>query len=408
MAISLAKFARSPSPLAIAPGKSLATLGVASDGSSLTRKFANFDSLSMRNLCMKKIERTRTLKVILPLVLLLAFGLVMVYDASIAEAQQLFNDKYHFVRLHAIWILIGLATVAVSSRIPTAWWQRWSHILFGGSLGLLVLVLLPGLGSQIQGAQRWLAIGPIIFQPSELVKLTSVLYLSKWLLKSRPVWNFLGISGFLFFLMILQPDMGTAIILMATAFFMYYVSGASLKILGGLGALGILGVLGLIFISPYRMRRVTTFLDPTGDLQGSSYHINQILLSLGSGGWMGLGLGRSRQKFQYLPEATTDSIFAVVGEELGFLGSSILVMIFLTLFWQLTKIVLREQNRGRQLLAAGLTGWLAFQTVINWAGMVALMPLTGVPLPFISYGGSSLLAQMISVGLLLRISLTQK
>ena len=358
---------------------------------------------------MAKIPaRTRTLKVALPLVLLLGFGLVMVYDASVVEAEQLFNDKYHFAKLHSVWILIGALAMAVSSRIPTVWWQRGSHILFGASLGLLIMVLVPGWGSQIQGAQRWLTVGPVTFQPAELIKLTSVLYLSKWLLKERPVWNFLALAAGLLFLMMLQPDMGTAIILTATAFFMYYVSGAPLKILGGLGILGILGGLGLIAISPYRMRRGATFFDPTGDLQGSSYHLNQILLSLGSGGWWGLGLGRSRQKFQYLPEATTDSIFAVVGEELGFLGSSLVVITFLGLFWQLTKIVLREQDRGRQLLAAGLTGWLTFQTALNLAGMTSLLPLTGVPLPFISYGRSSLLVQMISVGILLRISLTQR
>src|SRR3989339_554983 len=173
---------------------------------------------------MTKIPtRTRTLKVVLPLVLLLGFGLVMVYDASVVEAEQLFNDKYHFAKLHSVWILIGALAMAVSSRIPTVWWQRGSHILFGASLGLLIMVLVPGWGSQIQGAQRWLTVGPVTFQPAELIKLTSVLYLSKWLLKERPVWNFLALAAGVVFLMMLQPGMGTAIILTATAFFMYYV-----------------------------------------------------------------------------------------------------------------------------------------------------------------------------------------
>lgn len=353
-------------------------------------------------------KRVRTVSVVLLLFLLLGFGLVMVYDASVAEAQQLFNDKYHFAKLHSVWILIGLAIMAAASRIPTVWWQKWGHIFFGVSLVMLILVLVPGLGVSIQGAQRWLTLGPVTFQPAEVIKLTSVVYLSTWLTKKRSIWNFLALAGILFGLLMLQPDMGTAIILTATAVLMYFTAGGSLKTLGVAGAVGVVGIAFLITISPYRMRRVTTFLDPTSDLQGGSYHINQILLSLGSGGWWGLGLGRSRQKFQYLPEATTDSIFAVAGEELGFLGASAVVLIFLILFWQIMKIVLREQDRGRQLLAAGLSGWLMFQTIINLAGMVALVPLTGVPLPFISYGRSSLLIQMISVGILLRISLTQK
>lgn len=354
------------------------------------------------------LRRVRTLSVVIPVFLLLGFGLVMVYDASVVEAQQLFNDKYHFAKLHSLWILIGLAMMAAASRIPTGWWQKWGYIFFGGSLVMLILVLVPGLGARIQGAQRWLTLGPVTFQPAEVIKLTSVMYLSTWLTKKRSVWNFLALSGILFGLLMLQPDLGTAIILTATAVLMYFTAGAPLKILGVLGVLGALGVLGLIAISPYRMKRVATFLDPTNDLQGGSYHINQILLSLGSGGIWGLGLGRSRQKFEYLPEATTDSIFAVAGEELGFLGTSAVVLIFLILFWQLFKIALREQDKARQLVATGTTGWLMFQTVINLAGMTALAPLTGVPLPFISYGRSSLLIQMISVGILLRISLTQK
>jgi cell division protein FtsW len=353
-------------------------------------------------------ERVRTLKVVLPLVLLLGIGLVMVYDASIVESQTLFGDRYHFVRLHAVSIVIGLIIAAAMSKAPTPWLQRLSPFTFGLSILLLVAVLLPGLGITAQGAQRWLSIGPLKFQPSEITKLTTVLYLSTWLTSKRKFGHFLLLMGLLLFLLALQPDLGTAIILVSTGFFMLFVSKVPIKSFA-LAAVGVAGVIGvLILVAPYRLQRLTTFLNPTADPLGSGYHINQILISLGSGGLFGLGLGRSRQKFQYLPEVSTDSIFAVVGEELGFVGASFLLLLFLALFYQLFRISLRETDVKRKLLASGLSGWLVIQTIVNLAGMVALLPLTGIPLPFISYGRSSLLTQLASIGIIMRISLTQK
>lgn len=354
-------------------------------------------------------DRTRTLKIILPLLILLCIGLVMVYDASVAEAERIFGDRYYFITRHALWISVGLVGMFLSSRLPTALVRKSSHLIFIGTLVLLLLVLIPGLGTSSAGAQRWIRLAPSVsFQPSEFAKLATVLYLSSWLQRKPRILHFFVLITFLLGVLTLQPDLGTAVILTGTAFLMLFVSGASLRVILPGAVLGLVAVFLIIVSSDYRKQRVLTFLDPTREIRGASYHINQVLISLGSGGWFGLGLGRSRQKFQYLPEASTDSIFAVIGEELGFIGSVGLLLIFCFLYYQLFKIVLREPNEYRRLLAVGLGGWLVIQTTINIGAMAAVFPLTGVPLPFISYGGSSLISQLLSMGILLRISLTQR
>jgi len=214
--------------------------------------------------------------------------------------------------------------------------------------------------------------------------------------------------GAIIFLLILQPDFGTAIIIAASGFLMMFVSGMPYKTIFILFLISAVAGLGLSISSPYRLERIKTFLDPTKDPYGSSYHINQALIAFGSGRWWGLGLGRSRQKFEYLPEASTDSIFAVAGEELGLAGTSVIILIFVLLYWQFFRVALRENNDYRRLLAVGLSGWLSIQTLVNLGSLTALIPMTGVPLPFISYGGSSLIVQMLTLGILLRINLTQK
>lgn len=354
------------------------------------------------------IKRTRTLSILLPVLLLLGIGLVMVYDASVVEAERLFHNKYYFVQRHAVWIALGLFVMVLASRISTSLIRKIGPLLFGLTAVMLVLVLVPGVGSTIQGARRWISIGNFVtFQPSELVKLTTVLYLSSWFRNKPKPLHFFAFCGFLVGLLMLQPDFGTAMILAGTSFLMLFLSGASLgAIIAGIG-IGIAAIFGLIVIAPYRLERLTTYLNPSADLLGSGYHVNQALLALGSGGMFGLGLGRSRQKFQYLPEASTDSIFAVIGEEMGFIGALVILLIFAYLFYQLFRVISREPQEFRKLLAAGLTGWLAIQTVINVGAMIALFPLTGVPLPFISYGGSSLITQLLSIGIIVRITLTQ-
>lgn len=354
-------------------------------------------------------ERIRTLKILLPLFLLLGIGLVMVYDASIAEAERIFQNKYYFVGRHGAWIALGIFFMAIMAKTPTELLKKSGPVLFGISLLLLMVVLIPAVGSSAQGARRWIRFGSsFAFQPSELVKLTGVLYLASWFQQRPKALHFFALCGLLVGLLMLQPDFGTAMIIVSTSFLLFFLSGAPLPIvLSGFGA-GTIAAIGLILIAPYRLQRLMTYFDPTKDRLGSGYHINQALLALGSGGYWGLGLGRSRQKFQYLPEASTDSIFAVVGEEMGFIGTTCILFLFGYLFYQLFRVVSREPQEYRRLLGAGLTGWLAIQTIVNIGAMVALFPLTGVPLPFISYGGSSLVTQLLSVGIILRITLTQR
>lgn len=348
------------------------------------------------------------MKIVLPLLVLLIIGLVMVYDASVAEAERLFQNKYHFVERQAVWVLSGLGLMAILARLPTLWIRRIGPATFATTMILLVMVLIPGVGSKAQGAQRWIQLGWLRFQPSEAVKLTGVMYLAGWLEKKIRPLHFYALISVLGGLLILQPDLGTAVVITMTGFLMFFVSGAPLKPLIIGGTLAAVAISTLVLTSPYRLNRVKSFIDPTSDTLGTSYHINQALISLGSGSWFGLGLGRSRQKFQYLPEATTDSVFAIIGEEIGFIGASMVLLLYGALFYQLYRIVLREPNDFRRLLATGLVGWLVTQAVINVGAMVALLPLTGVPLPFISYGGSSMISQLLSLGILMRISLTQK
>lgn len=332
------------------------------------------------------------------------FGVVMVYNASVIEAFQVFGDKYYFLKNQLLWLGIGVAVMIVFSQIDYHHWRRIGAPLFFLNLVLLGLVLIPGIGSSIKGARRWLNLGFFILQPSELIKLTLTVYLSSWLLVRRKFFHFLCLMAVVGLLIAFEPDLGTLVVIIANAFLLYYLSGASLFNLLALAILGLATGLLLIFASDYRRTRFLTFLDLDRDPLGSSYHIQQVLVAFGTGGFFGLGLGQSRQKYMFLPEATTDSIFAIIAEELGFLGAGIVVLVFLFLVLRGLLISRRAPDKFGQLLAGGITGWLAFQAFINLAAMVALLPLTGLPLPFISYGGSSLIVALTGIGILLNIA----
>ncbi len=274
----------------------------------------------------------------------------------------------------------------------------------GASVLLMIAVLIPGIGSKVLGARRWINIAGFSLQPSEFMKLALVIYLASWLEKPRAIISFIAIIVPILGLVMLQPDLGTAIIIASTSFLLFFISGAPIKDLLMLFLGGGFGVLLLIITSTYRRARLFTFLDPTKDALGTSYHINQILIALGSGGLAGVGLGRSRQKYQYLPEATTDSIFAIIGEETGFIGAILIIGLLLTLVFMCFKVASRCQSRFNQLLAAGIASWIASQVFLNISAMVALVPLTGIPLPLISYGGSSLITVLTGIGILLSIT----
>lgn len=338
-------------------------------------------------------------------VILTLFGLVMVYDSSIVEALKDFNDSYYYIRQQIIWLGLGLLSAGFFTFFDYHHFKKLSFLMLLASLMLLVAVFIPGLGVSGGGAHRWLNLKFAVIQPAEIIKLTSVIYLATIFEKGVRIRPFLILLTLITFITaVLQKDLGSTIVFATTAGMIYFVAGGAWWHFLVLLPAGFLAVVGLIFTSSYRAQRVLAFFNPFSDTQGFTYHISQVLIALGSGGLTGIGLGQSRQKFAYIPEVTTDSIFAIVGEELGFLGSLALIGAFLGLTLRGFEIARHCEDRFGKILATGLTVWLGTQAVVNLSSMVALVPLTGVPLPFISYGGSALVANLTAVGILLNIS----
>lgn len=358
---------------------------------------------------MRKISLSLSTRIITMTIILLGFGLIMIYSASVAEGARDFGNKWHFVQLQLRWAGAGLFAMILMSLIPPRVWEKLAPGLLLLGFILLLLVIIPGIGTKVQGARRWLVLPGFTLQPSELIKFIEVLYLSSWLHSRRITLAQFGIFILtLAALIMLQPDMGTTLVITLLAVTMYYLSGYPVKHLVIIGVIGLtLGSI-LIIAEPYRLDRVKTFIDPLHDTEGSSYHMRQVLLSLGSGGVTGLGIGRSRQKYAYLPEATTDSIFAVVGEELGFIGGVALILAFLYYLSLIFKVASAEHNKFASSMAAGVGAWIGLQVCLNLAAMVALTPLTGIPLPLVSYGGSALVTMLSGVGLVLSVSRHQK
>ncbi len=342
--------------------------------------------------------------ILLIAVILTVFGVFMVYNASVVVAFRDFGDKYFYARQQAIWAFLGLVMLFLASKFPYQKIAKFAVPLMVLAIGLLILVLIPGIGTQALGARRWLGLAGFSVQPAELAKLVSIIFMASFLTKKGGKIQLWLLMIVLVGLILAEPDLGTAVILAGSSLSLYFVSGGSLIILSLAGIIGFLAGIGLILLSPYRKERLLTFLDISRDPLGASYHVRQVLLALGSGGMFGLGVGASRQKYEYLPEAMTDSIFAIIGEELGFLGGLFLLIAFLILIYRGMEVARRAPDQFGQLLATGIIAWIAIQTLINLAAMVAIVPLTGVPLPFISYGGSSLIITLTGVGILLNIS----
>ncbi|MDO8498824.1 MAG: putative lipid II flippase FtsW [bacterium] len=344
--------------------------------------------------------------VLLGLVVFLSlFGLLMVYDASQFEAFRDFGDKYYYIKQQVFWVVLGFGALGFFSFFDYHRLQKLAIPFFLFSLLLLLMVFVPGLGVKAGGAHRWLRGPGFNIQPVEIIKLSSVIFFASFFKKGIKSLPFIFLVGLVAGIIgLLQKDLGSAAVYVLTSFGIYLVAGAPLWQLGGFLVTGIVGFISFVLIAPYRRQRILAFLDPFTDPQGFSYHISQVLIALGSGGLFGLGIGQSRQKFAYIPEVTTDSIFSVIGEEFGFLGSLILIGVITYFILRGFKIAERASDNFGKFLAAGLTIWLGVQAVINLAAMVALMPLTGVPLPFISYGGSALLANLVAVGILLNLS----
>lgn len=359
-----------------------------------------------RKLLLRKQEN-RFDRVLAVLVFALTiFGVLMVADASSVRAELSFGDKLFFARQQAIAAGIGLSGFIVASFIPLVFWRKVAVPLFLVTVVLLVLVLIPGIGVQALGARRWINISDFTFQPGEIVKLSLILYLAR-LFDQRSTVNLLPFffaTAVVAGLVVAEPDLGTATILVATAFAVFFMSGAPIELFVVL--LPVIGVIGafLVWISPYRRERLLNFLGSTVDPLQSSYHISQVLLALTGGGLLGVGLGQSRSKYLFLPEAANDSIFAVIAEELGFVGIVVLLGVFVLLISRIFRISLTSPNIFAKLVSGGVATWIGIQTFINVAAMTATLPIAGIPLPFISYGGTSLVVVLLSCGIVLRIS----
>jgi len=343
------------------------------------------------------------------------FGLIMLTSASGPNGYEKFGDSFYYIKHQLIFGLIpGIAGLILFMKIPYKKWRDHAFTLLLISVGLLLLVFIPGIGSEFGTSRSWISVfGLFSIQPAEIVKLTFLFYLAAWLeLRGRSrvsdVYSgflpFMLALGSIMLLMILQPDIGTMSIIVAMSLVVYFVAGAPLIHLGGLVAGGVVLFALLIKLAPYRAARFTTFLHPELDPQGIGYHINQALLAIGSGGFFGLGYGHSRQKFQYLPEVFGDSIFAVVAEELGFVLSCVLIFLFLALLWRGLRIAVTAPDKFGQYVVIGIISWFVIQAFVNIGSMVGLLPMTGVPLPFVSYGGTALAISMIGIGVILNIS----
>lgn len=342
---------------------------------------------------------------LIAVVILAVFGLLMVYDSSQFEAFQEFNDNFYYIKQQVISAVIGFGLLGFFSFYDYRRLQKIALPFFLLSILLLLLVFIPGLGVKAGGAHRWIRLAGFPLQPAEIIKLSSVIFLAAIFQKKVRSLPFILMTGFIGLIIgVFQRDLGSAVVFFLIAFGIYFVAGAQFKNFLGLLVVGALGLVGFVLIAPYRIKRILAFLDPFADPQGYTYHISQILIALGSGGLFGLGGGQSRQKFAYIPEITTDSIFSVIGEEFGLLGSIVLISLIGFLVLRGYKIAQASDDKFGKLLAVGLTTWLGVQAAVNLASMVSLMPLTGVPLPFISYGGSALIANLVAVGILLNIS----
>jgi len=344
--------------------------------------------------------------------ILLSIGIVMVYSASSVEALATYGSASYFLKRQLVWAVLGLIVMVVLSRVPYEVWSRLAAPIFLVTFVLLLAVLIPHVGVQVNGARRWLGHGSILFQPSELAKLSVVALFSLTLTRRNvPVTDFwrgfmphIGLLALLFAVIIKEPDLGTALSLGGTAIVMMIVAGADITHVLGVGLLAIPALGALIVTEPYRLQRILTFVDPFKDPLGSGYQTIQALLAIGSGGLLGTGLGHSALKFFYLPEAHTDIIFAIVAEELGFVGGLALICLFFVFAWRGYRVALSSVDPFAAVFAVGLTTMILLQAVLNIGVVTDSLPLTGVPLPFISYGGSSLLFTLAAVGILLNIS----
>jgi cell division protein FtsW len=359
-------------------------------------------------------ERSANFYLLLGVVVSLSlFGLVMVFSASHATALADYNDSFYFLKRQMGWLGIGFVVMLIFAYADWRPIKRFAGLLFALSLIPLILVLVPGLGINAGGASRWISLFGIPFQPSELAKITLIFYAAAFLSRYRDavgdwgliwkhiLWPFVALAG----IIMLQPDLGTTLILTGIVFIMLFIGGVRLWHLAIIGAGGVGAVGLLIKFAGYRMARVTAFINPWKDPQNTGFQIIQSLIALGSGRWFGVGLGMSKQKFFYLPAAHTDFIYAIIGEELGLIGTLAVVIAFGTLVFAGVRIAIKATTYFDRLASAGVLAMITVQAVLNMGAVTGILPITGVPLPLISSGGTSLVFTLMGVGILLNIAI---
>lgn len=361
---------------------------------------------------MKDKKRKLDVLLFIAVILLITFGLIMIYSASSIWAEYKFHDSFKYVKQQSLFIVIGIALMVMISKIDYNWYYKKTNMILGICLFLLVLVLIPGIGSIRNGSRSWFGIGSFGIQPSEFAKLGLIIFTAKYLSNNnkflrnirKGVIPILLVLFTVFGLIMLQPDFGTGMIIVVSILAMLFIAGVNMKFFIGLGILGVGGIVGLIAIAPYRMDRIISFLDPWKDPLGTGFQIIQSLYAIGPGGLLGQGFLNSRQKQFYLPEPQTDFIFSIISEEFGILGVIIVSGLFLLVLYRGIRIALNTKEAFPKYLAFGMVFQILIQAVMNLAVVIGLIPVTGVTLPFLSYGGSSLLISMVSIGILLNIS----
>ena len=343
--------------------------------------------------------------------ILVALGVVMVYSSSAIYAQEIYGDAGYFLKRHLVYLVIGVAAFFGALSIEEGRIRQWAKPLMAIVLLMLAAVLIPGIGHRVSGARRWFKLGPVSFQPSELAQLAVILYMADVLTRKRSllqdffkgVLPALVVLGLTVGLIVIEPDLGTSVATAVVAILLLFVAEVRWQILLPMFLSAVPAIVVLVLTKPYRMRRIVAYLNPWADPEGSGFQLIQSLVALGSGGLFGVGLGESRQKLFYLPAAHTDFIFSVIGEELGFVGATVVLILFGVLCWYGIRLALGAPDPFGMMVALGIILLLALETLVHVGVATGAIPTKGLPLPFISYGGSSLIANLVSIGVLLNV-----
>lgn len=351
-------------------------------------------------------------KLLIAVILITLFGLLMIYSASSIWAEYKFNDSFRYLKLQGLFFIISLIIMFIVTKIDYTYYYKKANMILFICFLLLLLVLIPGLGVVRNGSRSWFKLGFIAMQPSEFMKLALIIFTSKYLSRNGKLINnirlgilpILSVTLVSFILIMLEPDLGTGFIILITIIGLLYASGVNLSFFAKIFILGLIGLSGLIIIAPYRIKRIVSFIDPFKDPLGTGFQAIQSMYAIGPGGLFGTGLFKSVQKQFYLPEPQTDFIFSIISEELGILGGIIVLSLFIFIIYRIIKISLKANNLFAKYLSFGIVFQLSIQIILNLGVVTCLFPITGVTLPFLSYGGSSLLITYISIGIILNIS----